>query len=88
MKKKIISSEINDQALALAHAVKVNQEHKRKDRIDHTVSVIINENKALMVCGSAHEMVDMFTELIKQRPEFRQVLDDAIRKYGYSNNWS
>ena len=87
MKKQIISSEINAQALELAKAVRSNQERKRKDRIDHTVSVIINEDKALMVCGSAHEMVGMFTDLIKKRPEFLQVLNDAIRKYGYSNCW-
>ena len=87
MKKQIISSEINAQALELAKAVRSNQERKRKDRVDHSVTVVIDEDRALVVCGSAHQLTGMFVDLIKERPEFRQVMEDAIRQYGYSNHW-
>ncbi len=85
--KQIDSAEIDAKALSLAKLVKKNEERKPEDRVDHSVSVIIEDDRALMVCGSAHMMVGMFVELLQQRPEFRQVMEDAVRKYGQSNNW-
>ena len=85
--KQIDPAEIDAKALSLAKLVKRNEERKPEDRVDHSVSVIIEDNRALMVCGSAHMMVGMFVELLKQRPEFRQVMEDAVRKYGQNNSW-
>ena len=85
--KQIDPAEIDAKALSLAKLVKRNEERKPEDRVDHSVSVIIEDDRALMVCGSAHMMVNMFVELLKQRPEFRQVMEDAVRKYGQNNSW-
>lgn len=85
--KQIDPAEIDAKALSLAKLVKRNEERKPEDRVDHSVSVIIEDDRALMVCGSAHMMVNMFVELLKQRPEFRQVMEEAVRKYGQNNSW-
>lgn len=85
--KQIDPAEIDAKALSLAKLVKRNEERKPEDRVDHSVSVIIEDDRALMVCGSAHMMVGMFVELLQQRPEFRQVMEDAVRKYGQNNSW-
>lgn len=85
--KQIDPAEIDAKALYLAKLVKRNEQRKPEDRVDHSVSVIIEDDRALMVCGSAHMMVGMFVELLKQRPEFRQVMEDAVRKYGQNNSW-
>ena len=85
--KQIDPAEIDAKALSLAKLVKRNEERKPEDRVDHSVSVIIEDDRALMVCGSAHMMVGVFVELLQQRPEFRQVMEDAVRKYGQSNSW-
>ena len=85
--KQIDPAEIDAKALSLAKLVKRNEERKPEDRVDHSVSVILEDDRALMVCGSAHMMVGMFVELLKQRPEFRQVMEDAVRKYGQNNSW-
>lgn len=85
--RQIDPAEIDAKALALAKLVKRNEERKPADRVDHSVSVIIEDDRTLMVCGSAHMMTGMFVELLKQRPEFRQVMEDAVRKYGQNNSW-
>ena len=85
--KQIDPAEIDAKALSLAKLIKRNKEQKPEDRVDHSVSVILEGDRALMVCGSAHMMVGMFVELLQQRPEFRQVMEDAVRKYGQNNSW-
>ena len=90
MAKKVNTIEPEDiegKALALIKAIRRNEERKPKDKVDHTVTVIVEEDRGLMVCGSAHQMIDMFVKLLQERPEYRQVLQDAITKYGYSNHW-
>ena len=84
--KQIDPAEIDAKALSLAKLVKRNEERKPEERVDHSVSVIIEDDRALMVCGSAHMMVGMFVELLQQRPEFRQVMEEAVRKYGQNNS--
>lgn len=85
--KQIDPAEIDAKALSLAKLVKRNEERKPEDRVNHSVSVILEDDRALMVCGSAHMMVGMFVELLQQRPEFRQVMEEAVRKYGQNNSW-
>lgn len=80
--KQIDVKEIESKALSLMKLVRRNEERKPEERVDHTVTVIIEEDRGLMVCGSAHQMVGMFVDLLKKRPEFRQVLQDSIQKYG------
>lgn len=83
--KQIDVKEIESKALSLMKLVRRNEERKPEERVDHTVTVIIEEDRGLMVCGSAHQMVGMFVDLLKKRPEFRQVLQDSIQKYGQIN---
>lgn len=83
--KQIDVTEIESKALSLMKLVRRNEERKPAERVDHTVTVIIEEDRGLMVCGSAHQMEGMFLELLKKRPEFRQVFQDAIQKYGRTN---
>ena len=85
MAKQIDVAEIESKALSLMKLVRRNEERKPEERVDHTVTVIIEEDRGLMVCGSAHRMVGMFVDLLKKRPEFRQVLQDSIQKYGQIN---
>lgn len=84
--KQIDVAEIESKALSLMKLVRRNEERKPEERVDHTVTVITEEDRGLMVCGSAHQMVGMFVDLLKKRPEFRQVLQDAIQKYGRINS--
>lgn len=84
--KQIDVAEIESKALSLMKLVRRNEERKPAERVDHTVTVITEEDRGLMVCGSAHQMVGMFVDLLKKRPEFRQVLQDAIQKYGQINS--
>ena len=86
-KLNLETESLHEQALALIKAVKKSEDSKKKDEVKHTVTVITEEDRGLLICGSAHQMTDMFVELMNKRPEFRQVLDDAIKKYGYSNHW-
>lgn len=75
-------AEIEEKALSLMKLIRRNEERKPADRVDHTVSVITKDELGVMVCGSAHQLEDLFVELIVQRPEMRQVLDNAIHRYG------
>lgn len=84
--KQIDVAEIESKALSLMKLVRRNEERKPEERVDHTVTVITEEDRGLLVCGSAHQMVGMFVDLLKKRPEFRQVLQDAIQKYGRINS--
>ena len=86
-KKSQAAKELQEQALALIHAIKKNQSSKKADKVDHTISVITEEDRGIVVCGSAHRMTGIFVELLKERPEFHTVLSDALRQYGCSNNW-
>ena len=83
--KQIDVAEIESKALSLMKLIRRNEERTPAERVDHTVTVITEEDRGLMVCGSAHQMEGMFLELLKKRPEFRQVLQDAIQKYGRIN---
>lgn len=87
MAKTLCQGELEDRALALIKDIGKNQTAKPTEQIDHTVTVICEEDRGLMVCGSAHRMREMFVELIRKRPEFRQVLSDAVTAYGNSNDW-
>lgn len=80
-------AEIEGKALSLMKLIRRNEERKPADRVDHTVSVITKDGLGVMVCGSAHQLEDLVLELIVQRPEMRQVLENAINRYGQRNTW-
>lgn len=85
--KPIDSAEIESKALSLMKMIRRNEERKPADRVDHTVTVVTKDKLGVMICGSAHELEDLIVEVIKQRPEMRQVLENAINRYGQRNQW-
>ena len=80
-------AEIEEKALSLMKLIRRNEERKPADRVDHTVTVITKDELGVMVCGSAHQLEDLFVEMLVQRPEMRQVLENAIYRYGQRNHW-
>lgn len=79
--------DIDVTALDFIKTIRITEEDKPKDKKDHTTTVVIEGDRGLVVCGSAHRMEGLFVQLIKERPEFRQVLVNAVNAYGNSNNW-
>lgn len=87
MAKIFTPEEIEREALSLAKKIKKNEDAKPGDQVDHSVTVLIEEDRTVMICGSAGLLEDMFVELLKKRPEMRQVLENAINRYGQRNTW-
>lgn len=85
--KRYTKEEIEREALSLAKKIKRNEEAKPDDQVDHSVTVLIEKDKAVMVCGSAGLLEDMFVDILNRRPEMRQVLENAIYRYGQRNTW-
>ena len=65
-------AEIEEKALSLMKLIRRNEERKPADRVDHTVTVITKDEIGVMVCGSAHQLEDLFVDLLAKRPEMRQ----------------
>lgn len=80
-------AEIESKALSLMKLIRRNEERKPSDRVDHTVTVVTKDKLGVMICGSAHELEDLMVEVIRQRPEMRQVLDNAIQRYAQRIQW-
>ena len=85
--KQIDPAEIDAKALALIKLIKRNEERKPEDQVDHSVTVVHDKKNAIMVCGSAHELEGLLVEMLEKRPELRQVLENAIYRYGQKANW-
>lgn len=83
--KEIMMRDIHEKVGELVSLTEQNERRKPGNRADHTVSVVTDGSRSLMVCGSAHQMTDLFVELLTKRPEFRQVLQDAVNRYGQTN---
>ena len=86
MKKKVIPinpGEIESKAINLMSLIKNNEERKPADQVDHTVSVIKEDDIGVMICGSAHRLEDCFVKLIQQRPELYYVIDRALSRYAH-----
>lgn len=60
----------------------MNEQLKPDDKVEHSVSVVSDKENTIVVSGSAHKLEGLFIELIKRRPELRQVLADAAYHYG------
>lgn len=86
--KPIDPAEIESKALSLMKLIRRNEERKPADRVDHTVSVVTKDDVGVMICGSAHMLEDLMVELLQQRPEMRQVLENAVYRYGQRNHWN
>lgn len=79
--KKIEEKEIMDAAEYLAGMVRYNDEVlKPEDRIVHTATVVTGDNRMIAVLGSAHELKPLFGELLRRRPELRQVMESSLEE--------
>lgn len=77
--RKLEENEIQDAAMQLAELVKYNDEVlKPEKRIVHTATAVVKEGMMVAVNGSAHQLKPLFLELLRRRPELRQVMDSAI----------
>lgn len=85
--KPVDPAEIESKALSLMKLIRRNEERKPADRVDHTVTVVTKDKLGVMVCGSAHQLEDLFLDMIVKRPEMRQVLENAVYRYGQRNQW-
>lgn len=83
----ITPEEIDAKALALIKLIKRNEERKPEDQVEHSTTVVHDKKNAVMVCGSAHELEGLLVEMLEKRPELRQVMENAIRRYGQKSNW-
>lgn len=77
--RKLEVNEIQDAALHLAELIRYNDEVlKPEKRIIHTATAILKDGMIVAVNGSAHQLKPLFIELLRRRPELRQVMDSAI----------
>lgn len=83
----ITPEEIDAKALALIKLIKRNEDRKPEDQVEHSTTVVHDKKNAVMVCGSAHELEGLLVEMLEKRPELRQVMENAIRRYGQKSNW-
>lgn len=86
---RIEALNIETKAMALVRAIRRNEERKPADQVDHTVTMVTRDKDklAVMICGSAHRLEDLVVEMLEKRPEMRQVLENAIYRYGQRNQW-
>lgn len=80
-------AEIEAKALSLMKLIRRNEERKPENQVDHSVTVVHDKKNAVMVCGSAHELEGLLVNLIEKRPEIRQVMENAINRYGQRTTW-
>lgn len=80
---------IEAKAMHLTRIIRRNEERKPADKVEHTVTFVTRDkdNLAVLLCGSAHRLEDLLVEVLQQRPEMRQVLENAVRRYGQQSNW-
>lgn len=86
-KKETLTLHIQEEVRELVRLTKYNELQKPEDRADHTVSVVARDDLAVIISGSAHKLEDLFVDLLNARPEMRQVLDNAVYRYGQRNQW-
>ena len=85
--KDIMAKDIQDKVNELVKLVDWNERRRPENRADHTVSAVVKEDRVVVISGSAHQLEDLFVELIHQRPELRQVFENAVYRYGQRNHW-
>lgn len=79
--RRLEETEIQDAALRLAELIRYNDEYlKPEKRIVHTATAVVQDGMMVAVNGSAHKLKPLFSELIRRRPELRQVMDSAIEE--------
>lgn len=81
--RRIYENEIQDAARHLADLIICNDEkNSPQDRIVHTATAVIQDGMTIVVNGTAHKIKPLFDELLRRRPELRQVMEAAVEDYG------
>lgn len=76
--KEVHEREIDEAAKRLAYLLRLNEERTPETKVPVSTHVGTCDGGFVAVCGSAHRMEDAFVELFKNRPEFRQVVQNAL----------
>ncbi len=85
--RRINENEIQDAARHLADLIIFNDEKvSPQDRIVHTATAVIQDGMTIVVNGTAHKIKPLFDELLRRRPELRQVMEAAVEDYGVYRN--
>lgn len=82
--RRLDDNEIQEAAEKLAGLIRYNDEVlKPEKRIVHTAACVVKDGMMLAVNGPAHMLKPLFCELLRRRPDLRQVMDRALEEYGF-----
>lgn len=82
--ERLADNAIQDAAEKLACLIRYNDEVLTPEkRIEHTAACVVKDGMMLAVNGPAHMLKSLFCELLRRRPDLRQVMDRALEEYGF-----
>lgn len=76
--KEVHERELDEAAQRLAYLLQLNEERSPETKVHVSTYIGVGDGGFVAVCGSAHRMEDAFVNLFKGRPEFRQVVQNAL----------
>lgn len=65
---------------ALAEALRDNYRLPPEARATNSATIVSDQDRMIIVDGSAQEMEDLFVRFFEERPEMRQVVESALHK--------
>lgn len=80
MKENITALTIRRRRNILAETLRRNNRLPPEQRATNSATLVTEGDRMILVDGSAHEMENLFVELLKERPEMRQVIQSALDK--------
>ena len=80
MKENITALTIRRRRNILAETLRRNNRLPPEQRATNSATLVTEGDRMILVEGSAHEMEALFIELLKERPEMRQVIQSALDK--------
>lgn len=80
MKENITALTIRRRRNILAETLRRNYRLPPEQRATNSATIVTEGDRMILLDGSAHEMEGLFIELLKERPEMRQVIQSALDK--------
>lgn len=80
MKENITALAIRRRRNILAEILRRNNKLPPEERATNSATLVTEGDRMILIDGSAHEMESLFIELLKERPEMRQVIQSALDK--------
>lgn len=80
MKENITALAIRRRRNILAETLRRNYLLPPEQRATNSATLVTEEDRMILIDGSAHRMEGLFIELLKERPEMRQVMQSALDK--------